>query len=284
MVHTYKGKTLGSFFGFSSNYQKENRHFGGVKGLITILWNPNDKVVSFLRDDISVDLYPNQLTTTTYLQKIRFDEGAPLIGFTFNREFYCIKDHDEEVSCNGIIFFGAQESPTITLPDDEVKKFDALLNVFIDEFTTRDNVQGEMLIMLLKRLIIKTTRIAKEQVIPVSIKENQVDLIRKFNLLVDTHYKSKKQVSDYADLLFKSPKTLSNLFAKYNEKTPLQIIHERIVLEAKRLLLYTDKTAKEIAYELGFEEVGTFHKLFKKVTNSTPQNFKNITTVKVGKN
>jgi len=98
------------------------------------------------------------------------------------------------------------------------------------------------------------------------------------------HFKEKRQVNDYAELLFKSPKTLSNLFAKYNQKTPLQIIHERVVLEAKRLLLYTDKTAKEIAYDLGFEEIASFHKLFKKVTGYTPQKFKIEMKSEKGKN
>ena len=81
-------------------------------------------------------------------------------------------------------------------------------------------------------------------------------------------------MNEYAEMLFKSPKTLSNLFAKYNYKTPLQIIHERIALEGKRQLLYTDKTAKEIAHDLGFEDAGSFHKLFKKVIGQTPNDFK----------
>jgi len=131
-----------------------------------------------------------------------------------------------------------------------------------------------MLVMLLKRLIIKTTRLAKEQLLPSVLKESQIDLVRKFNVLVDRNFKSKKTVGEYADLLFKSPKTLSNLFAKYNQKTPLQFIHERTVLEAKRLLMHTDKTFREIAFDLGFEDVGTFHKLFKKTTQKTPQHFK----------
>ncbi|MEM8565569.1 MAG: helix-turn-helix transcriptional regulator, partial [Bacteroidota bacterium] len=128
--------------------------------------------------------------------------------------------------------------------------------------------------MLLKRLIIKTTRLAKSQLITKELNDTQIDVIRKFNVLVDIHYKSKRHVSDYAELLFKSPKTLSNLFAKYGQRTPLQIIHERLVVEAKRLLLYTDKTAKEIAYELGFDEVASFHKMFKKVVSQSPQQFK----------
>jgi len=276
MTYTFKGNELGSLFGLSTHFQQEYEHFNESEGLINILWNRNNEAVSFFKDNIPITLLPNQITTSTYLQKIQFDiNTAPLVGFTFNREFYCIQDHDQEVSCNGIIFFGTQNPPIIQLSDEEAQKFNTLLEVFIDEFTTRDNIQGEMLVMLLKRLIIKTTRLAKAQLIPSDLKESQIDIVRKFNVLVDVHYKSKKQVTEYADMLFKSPKTLSNVFGKYNQKTPLQIIHERIVLEAKRLLMYTEKTSKEIAFELGFEDVGTFHKLFKKTTQQTPQHFKN---------
>lgn len=285
MVYSYKGKALDSLFGLSTDFQNEYQHFDGHKGLINILWNKNSEPIEILKDDIPIKLLPNQITTSTYLQKIQFIDKEPsLVGFTFNREFYCIQDHDHEVSCNGIIFFGTQDPPIITLNEEEATKFNILLEVFIDEFTTRDNIQGEMLVMLLKRLIIKTTRLAKEQLVPSELKESQIDLVRKFNVLVDTHYKTKKQVNEYADMLFKSPKTLSNLFSKYNQKSPLQIIHERIVLEAKRLLIYTEKTSKEIAYELGFDEVATFHKLFKKTTLQTPQNFKNQTKLEIGKN
>ena len=283
MIYTYKGHGLGSLFGLSTDFQEDQPHLTSTKGLINILWNRNKEPISFVKDGLPVTLQSNQITTSTYLQVIEFEKGtAPITGFTFNREFYCIQDHDHEVSCNGIIFFGTQSQPIITLGKEDIAKFETLLEVFIDEFTTRDNIQGEMLVMLLKRLIIKTTRLAKEQLIPADLKDSQIDIVRKFNVLVDTHYRTKKQVNEYADLLFKSPKTLSNLFAKYNQKSPLQIIHERVVLEAKRLLMYTDKSSKEIAFELGFDEAGSFHKLFKKNTNQTPQHFKNEINADLG--
>lgn len=275
MVYTYKGFALGSFFGMSTHFQEDQPHFENSKGLINIFWNRNDDPVVFIKDDIPFTLLPNQITTSTYLQRITFEsKSAPLTAFTFNREFYCIQDHDAEVSCNGIIFFGTQAQPIISLNTDDFDKFNTLHEVFIDEFTTRDNIQGEMLVMLLKRLIIKTTRLAKEQLITGDLKESQIDIVRKFNVLVDTHYRQKKQVNEYADMLFKSPKTLSNLFAKYNQQSPLHIIHERIILEAKRLLKYTDKNSKEIAFELGFENAGPFQKMFKKITGLTPQGYK----------
>ena len=244
-------------------------------GLIGILWNRNNRDVTFYVDNIPITLKPGQITTSTYLQKVSFKgTDDSLTAFMFNRAFYCIQDHDHEVSCNGIIFFGTQDIPIITLDETEAKKIELLYMVFIDEFGTKDNIQGEMLQMLLKRLIIMCTRIAKKQLITKDLSNSNIEMIRKFNVLVDIHFKTKKQVSDYAEMLNKSPKTLSNYFLLYNKKSPLQIIHERIVLEARRLLTFTDMTAKEIAYELGFNDVTVFSKMFKKITGSPPSDFK----------
>jgi AraC-like DNA-binding protein len=81
-------------------------------------------------------------------------------------------------------------------------------------------------------------------------------------------------VADYAEMLNKSPKTLSNLFKKYNEKSPLQIIQNRIILEARRLLRYSDKSIKEIAYVIGYEDIQSFSRFFKKMEGVSPSEFK----------
>ena len=76
---------------------------------------------------------------------------------------------------------------------------------------------------------------------------NGFDIIRQFYVLVDNHFKEKKQVQDYAEMLYRSPKTLSNLFSLYGLNSPLRIIHERVDAEARRLLLYTSKTPRKSA-------------------------------------
>lgn len=78
----------------------------------------------------------------------------------------------------------------------------------------------------------------------------------------------------YASRLNKSPKTLSNLFALYHHQTPLQVIQDRLVLEAKRLFYYTDKSAKEIAQELGFDDAAHFSRFFKNQLQVSPSEFK----------
>ena len=98
--------------------------------------------------------------------------------------------------------------------------------------------------------------------------------------MVEKNYRKERQVQFYAGLLNKSPKTISNIFAVYSKKTPLEIIHDRVILEAKRLFYYTDKSVKEIANDLGFDDASSFSKFFKNYTTQSPSEMRKITPAK----
>ncbi|MFD2587561.1 helix-turn-helix domain-containing protein [Croceitalea marina] len=271
----FRENKLDAILGLTDDIKNNEKRFSSTENTIKLLWNRNEEAVQLQVDAISFELLPNQIVTTTYLQHISFSQSElPITAFLFNREFYCISDHDAEVSCNGILFFGTQDLPIISIPEEQQKRFDALYEIFVEEFSTPDKIQGDMLQMMLKRLIIMSTRLAKEQLIVKELNNDQIDVIRKFNYLVDIHYKTKRKVSDYAELLFKSPKTLSNLFSIYNHKSPQQIILDRLALEAKRLIHFTDKQNQEIAYDLGFNDPAHFSRFFKKMTLLTPSQYR----------
>lgn len=280
MKFEFHDPKLGSIFGLTHDIKNTKDQFSFLSGNINILWNKNERPVKVQVDGIAFELLPDQLMTTTYLQNISYEMAEfPITAFIFNREFYCIRDHDEEVSCNGILFFGTQDIPIVSIPENQKPKFNLLYQVFVEEFSTPDNIQGDMLQMLLKRLIIICTRLAKEQHIVKKLDNEQIDVIRKFNVLVDTHYKTKRKVSDYADMLYRSPKTLSNLFAIYNQKSPQQIILDRLALEAKRLIHFTDKQNQEIAYELGFNDPAHFSRFFKKMMGQSPTQYRETNAI-----
>ncbi len=273
MEYNFDDQRTGSFLSLETEFNRSS--FRKQRSdQIYLIWNRNKERMNVEIDQIPVELGENQLTTVTHLQTFTIQGHLPLTVFAFNRSFYCVHTNDEEISCNGFIFYGTSETPLITLPDEETKKFELLLDVFIDEFRNRDHIQEEMLRMLMKRLIIKITRIAREQLAAKDTPKETLDVIREYNQLVDQHFKTHKQVADYADLMHRSPKTLSNVFSEHSAKSPLLILHERIVLEAKKLLLHTSLTAKEISYELGFTEVSSFHKVFRKLTNQSPKQFR----------
>ena len=238
MKFEFRDTKIGSLFGFTDDIKKNENLFSSKEGNINILWNRNREAVDIEIDGLTISLLPNQLVTTTYLQYVTYrTTKLPLTAFLFNREFYCINDHDSEVSCNGILFFGTQDLPIITIPSRTRAKVQHTYTRFLKtNFPLRIKSKVICLQMLLKRLIIICTRLAKEQHIVKELNNEQIDIVRRFNVLVDTHYRTKRKVSDYAELLFKSPKTLSNLFSIYNQKSPQQIILERLALEAKRLI------------------------------------------------
>lgn len=244
------------------------------KGLYKIVWCKENPIEVFV-DDYMIKLQKDQVIFCTPLNVMKIDQSAKgIISFVFNKEFFCIQTHDEEVSCNGLLFFGSAQPQIVSLRAKEKKLFDMIFYFFEEEFNIKDHIQGEMLRTLLKRLLILSTRMIKDSLKDPNIPNTQMDIIRQYNLLVEEHFHKKHQVKDYATLLFKSPKTLSNLFKKYGEKSPLTIINERILLEAKRLLLYSDKTTEEIAYDLGYKDAGHFSKFFKKNEGRSPTQFK----------
>jgi AraC-like DNA-binding protein len=277
MKLTYQNKTMGGVLLLTSNDPAFDRAFftrDRAQKYLTVAWNrgATQKVIV---DEIEYDFPANSILPLMVNQSFRFARAADIVAWQFNREFYCIVDFDKEVSCVGFLFYGTTNTMFVRLGETETRKLNLLLEVFQDEFASADNIQGDMLRMLLVRLIIIITRLAKAQhFAPEQIDANKFDLVRQYNLLVEQHYRNEHEVRFYAAQLNKSPKTLANYFALYSQKTPLQIIQERVALEAKRLLYYTDKTSKEIAYDLGFDDAAHFSRFFKKQTAQSPSDFK----------
>jgi len=253
----------------SQELLKENNRY-------KVIW-ARDNDVEIIVDGYKVTLERNQVIFCTPLNVVKITIGQKeIISFVFNREFYCIRDHDAEVSCNGFLFYGSSQPPIVSLNEKEQESFEMMHYFFKEEFEIEDHVQGEMLRVLLKRLLIKSARLIKKTLPDPKLANEKVDIIRQFNILVEKHFKEKHFVSDYADMLNKSPKTLSNLFGKYSKETALTSINNRILLEAKRLLLFSDKTSTEIAYELGYKEPGHFSKFFKNQLGVNPIEFKKM--------
>ncbi|KIO43812.1 helix-turn-helix domain-containing protein [Sanguibacteroides justesenii] len=261
-------------FHADSSLQKNN-------SLYKFIWIQNGTLTLEI-DHITVTLQSNEIISLTPLHHIEIKEvDGEYLTLLFNSNFYCIHGHDNEVSCNGFLFNGTSNIMKLQLTKEQSSVLRDITEKFAGEYGIHDNLQEEMLRILLKRFIITCTQIAKNKYEISSEKEKNFNLIRQFYVLVDQHFKEKKRVQDYAELLFRSPKTLSNLFAVYHMPTPLRIIHERIEAEAKRLLLYTSKSAKEIADILGFEDLSAFSRFFKHMTGESISTYRQR---EIGKN
>ncbi len=244
------------------------------KGLFKVLWSKEEEV-DLKVDGYQLKLKKNQIIFCTPLNIMEVPmENKGLISFVFNKQFFCIQTHDDQVSCHGFLFFGSAQPQVIDLTPSEEQHFEMMHQMFIKDLSIKDQLQGEMLRSLLKRLLISSTRMLKEAKFEAPIENGKMNIIRKYYILVEQHFKEFHQVKDYANLLFKSPKTLSNIFSNHEEKSPLMVINERILLEAKRLLLYSNQSNDEIAEELGYKDAGHFSKFFKKHTKLNPSSYK----------
>ncbi len=234
--------------------------------LYKLIWVQEGRLTMIV-DHVEINVEKDELISASNLHHIEFkDVSGKYLAILFNENFYSVYNHEKEVSCSGVLFNGASGIVHLRLMVSDAELLHEVVNRMVTEYILRDNLQGEMLLLLLKRFIILCTRLARKQLSGFPVNEKVFDTIQRYYVLVDNYFKEKKQVQEYAAMLHRSPKTLSNLFAAYGMPSPLKIIQERVMTEAKRLLLHTSHSVKEISVILGFESVGTFSRFFKNMT------------------
>jgi AraC family transcriptional activator of pobA len=240
---------------------------------LRLLWFTSDG------NKVKIDGVPYVFDTNTlvfltqfHMLEYEYVDTAKLLRF--NRPFYCVLDRDSEVGCKGILFYGATTVPIIMPDESELDVLETAWKMGLLEFEMHDNLQLEMLQMMLKRILILCTRIYKRRMDLNELEDVQDQIVRDFNYLVETHFREKHAVAEYADMLAKSPKTISNVFKKLGAKSPLHYIQERIQLEARRLLWYTDLDVSQIAFDLGFNDIQAFSRSFKKQEGVAPSLFR----------
>ncbi|MCE7065114.1 helix-turn-helix domain-containing protein [Dyadobacter sp. CY326] len=267
-------KTLGLLH--VSEEQTETINGADYKQYIKILYLPAGYK---LRVDFSV--YETQRPTFFFIspnQYLKIEEAGPENGYFifYNRDFYCIQIHDQEVACDGLLFNNIRNMPKVEASEEEIAFFSWLFAEMIQEFKLNDSSLEEMVRTYLKQLLIRATRSWKKQHLDNTVTEEQSDLefFRKFTRLVEEHYKSKHTVADYADFLCMAPKTITHKFNRLRLPQPNEVIKNRIILEAKRLLVHTSLTAKEIAHNLGYEDPAYFSRLFQSKTGESPSSFR----------
>ena len=191
---------------------------------------------------------------------------------SFVRDFYCIQTHDKEVSCNGVLFNNIYETPLVKPCKEDTAKLDFILENLIEEFQQEETAQYDMLQAYLKQFIILSVRIKKEDF---ALKDDrETKLYKDFSALVDLNFRKEHSVTYYAERLGLSPKSITKHFQKIGTVTPSDYIKNRIILEAKRQLIYSDDSVKHIAYDLGFNDPAYFTRFFTKATTVSPLQFK----------
>lgn len=269
----YLKTQLNGIIGVTNSFHT-NKAMQKDENLYKFIW-ANQGTIHLEIDQQPVTLRQNEIIPVSHLHRVEIkDVQGEYTTLLFNSNFYCIYGNDHEVSCNGFIFNGSSHVMQFRLTDEERARYRLISRELEHEFQIDDSLKEEMLRIHLKHFIIHSTRIARKRLNISPDMEESFNTVRQFHVLVDHHFKEKKQVQDYAAMLNVSPKTLATLLSLYELPSPLKIIHQRIEAEAKRLLLYTNMSAKEIAYHIGFEDQANFSRFFKKVSGESITEFR----------
>ena len=255
------------------NEENRNAVFDVRETDMTFIWNTGD-FMNITVDKVPYRLLKNQIIFLTEFHKIDSIDLDTARMVRFNQPFYCIVNHDNEVGSKGLLFFGATRVPIVSVEEDFVKDFEISWDIFCAEMSQHDILQKDMLQSMLKRMLILSVRILRKSSNLDKLEKSQAEIIREFNYLVEGHFSKHHDVAFYASKLNKSPKTLSNLFAIVSERPPLNIIHDRIMVHARRQINYTNLSIKEIAYELGYEDIQTFSRFFKNKEGISPAQYR----------
>ena len=131
---------------------------------------------------------------------------------------------------------------------------------------------GEYQRNLLKNFLIQIERNKRERTDPIN--NESLELFMKFRKILEQNVNYKFRTADVCEQLVISPKQLNRSLKLSNNTTAKKYIEDRILLEIKRLLVYSTLSVKEIAYQLGFEDPTNFTKYFKARMKVLPTDYR----------
>lgn len=168
-------------------------------------------------------------------------------------------------------FSSTHNPPKVILKKKAFEELEKLFKLIVEEYQLSELMKYEKIHSLISLVYIELSR----HYLPATKIENETYLLklRKLEHFIDVYYKTKKYPYEYAGLMNISEKHLNRICKECLNKTTTELIAERIIVEAKRLLIHKQHSVSEIASLLGFEDNSYFARFFKKHCGETPVHF-----------
>lgn len=193
----------------------------------------------------------------------------------FTEEFLQKNSIRNDFIANLKLFQKSDETPPLPLNDRMARTLKGFADQMISAFLSQNDLFLEAIGAYLKLFLIECnghcslTPDSNTQSVEV-----EKTIVKNFKAAVEEQYMKWHQVKDYADTLNVTPNYLNEVIQMAIHSSAKDFIQNRIVLEAKRMLVFTEKSGKEIGFDLGFDDPSHFSKFFKSNTNQSLQEFK----------
>lgn len=210
------------------------------------------------------------------IHKLKLSDDADGFVFFHTGEFYDSWFTHKQVD-DYPFFSQIEHSPMLQLDITQLKSITDLFERTLREYNAEDTgLKNRLLIALTDLVYLEVSRISLS-IEPNAIAHSPayVDKLRQLQKLINRHYKTTKSPTGYAGKMNMTAKHLNRICNETIGKTTTDLIAERVVLEAKRLLTHSGKSIKEIADDLGFDDTSYFIRFFKKQSGQTPTAFVN---------
>lgn len=205
---------------------------------------------------------------------IKADRTFEIKKINFHGDFYCIEYHKKEVACNGLLFNNIYSHPFIIVNQDNFDELSNLISKLTNEIDNNSPYSDPILKAYLQLILAIGSKIKSHELEYTNTIPQTHPIVEKFKNLLEENFIKQRSSSFYAKELALSSSVFTKRCKLYYGKTPSQLIQERVILEAKKLIHLTHKSFKEIASLLNFEDEHYFSRYFKKNTGITPTSFR----------
>lgn len=194
--------------------------------------------------------------------------------------FFCSQDfyemHYVNQNLRSFPFFGSVHFPRkLQLDDDYLEEYTHIIHKLESEYHSQNLMKNGLILSLLSQVFICSTRLFSRDFDHLSSSAglSYFRHYQDFEDLLEENFTTEKSVAFYASAMNISPKHLNRIIQTVVQKTATDLITGRVILEAKRMLIYLDETLGEIAFRLGYDEYSYFVRVFRKSSGMTPTQF-----------
>jgi AraC-like DNA-binding protein len=220
------------------------------------------------------EIEPQTLFFISPNQAHHFEEYQPLRGGSvfFTEAFFLLQQESPDQLLQMTFLDNHSSPPFLRLKAKVYAEIRQTLDLLYAEYARSDS--SRTILQALLRVLLTQIQREIDQSTPAASPKKHFFLYKKLKQLIDQHFNENLSARDYAARLFITPHHLNSVVKTLTGKTTSKLIRARSMLEAKRLLTFSDASISEIAAHLGYDDLSYFAKVFKAETGCAPLVFR----------